>query len=170
MGVAPIMASKGAVHDEKDTASSGSSGKEHVDKFESNKETAAREGIYDLDTSATSNLNAVFENPLAGIPREQLMSDVAAFCDKFGLSEYLHVFQKGALVSQSPANALDLPELDPDERNWLSQEHTNKWRQPWRLYWLVCKLKITNGKSFSIANADRYLSHGFSCRCCPGHG
>ena len=133
------MASKGTVHDEKDTVSSGSSGKEHVDKLETKEAAAARDNIYDVEATDTSNLNAVFENPLAGIPREQLMSDVAAFCDKFGLSEHTELFQKGALVSQSPSTALDLPELSPDEKEHLSREHTHKWSQPWRLYWLVCK-------------------------------
>ena len=41
-----------------------------------------------LDTYATANLNAVFENPLAGLSRAALMEDVDEFCRKFDLMDH----------------------------------------------------------------------------------
>lgn len=86
-----------------------------------------------------ASVTAVFENPLAGIPREQLFSDVAHFCKNNNLEHHLEVFQKGALISQDPANAANMPELTDYEREAVIREHTHKWSQPGMLYFLAGK-------------------------------
>lgn len=95
-------------------------------------------GVHDIENRARGSLNAVFENPLAGIPREQLFNDVVEFCQKYGLMDHVETFKKGALISQNPTIATSLPELSDDERNALEREHTHKWSQPWQLYFLAC--------------------------------
>ncbi|KAI7977394.1 hypothetical protein EIK77_004810 [Talaromyces pinophilus] len=97
-------------------------------------------GILDpenIHNRPADNLNVVFENPLANVPRDQLLKDVEEFCQKFNLMEHVDDFRKGALVSQNPAAAMDLTELTDEEKNILLREHTHKWHQPWQLYWLV---------------------------------
>lgn len=89
------------------------------------------------------NLNVVFENPLANVPRDQLLKDVEDFCQKYNLMEHVDDFRKGALVSQNPAAAMDLTELTDEEKNILLREHTHKWHQPWELYWLVSKSRLS---------------------------
>jgi hypothetical protein len=91
----------------------------------------------EVENRGANNLNAVFENPLAGIPREQLLRDVEDFCSKYNLMADLEVFQRGALISQSPESATSIPELDETEREALTREHTHKWSQPWQLYFLA---------------------------------
>lgn len=86
-----------------------------------------------------SHLNAVFENPLAGIPRQQLFKEVEDFCRKFDLMDDVETFKKGALISQNPETATTLPELNEFEREALIREHTHKWHQPWQLYFLASK-------------------------------
>lgn len=95
----------------------------------------------DVEDIGRDHLNAVFENPLAGIPREQLVRNVEEFCKKYQLEEYRETFVKGALISQDPANAINLPELTEEEREALIREHTHKWSQPWKLYWLASELE-----------------------------
>lgn len=90
-----------------------------------------------------SHLNAVFENPLAGIPRDRLMKDVQEFCLRFNLMDDLETFQKGALVSQNPEAAATMPELNDFEKETLIREKTHKWSQPWQLYWLASKCLIS---------------------------
>lgn len=102
-----------------------------------------RAGILDIEGSAPGNLNAVFENPLAGIPREQLFKDVVEFCQKYNLMDHVETFKKGALISQDPASATSLPELSEHEREALEREHTHKWSQPWQLYFLACMREKT---------------------------
>ncbi|KAL4877004.1 hypothetical protein BJY04DRAFT_231155 [Aspergillus karnatakaensis] len=99
-------------------------------------------GIYDVECQDRNKLSAVFENPLAGVPREELLDDVDRFCDRFGLMEYRTLFRKGALISQNPAVAETLPELTKDEREALRRETTHKWSQPWQLYFMasMCSL------------------------------
>ena len=89
-----------------------------------------------LDVSR-NKLNAMFENPLGGIPREQLMKDVNDFCAKFDLMQYNDTFRKGALVAQNPHAVQSMGDLDDREKMLLEREHTHKWSQPKTLYYLV---------------------------------
>lgn len=82
---------------------------------------------------------AMFENPLAGISREQLFADVDEFCDRHSLSEYNELFRKGALVAQNPSGAQDLDILNQADKHILEREHTHKWSHPRQLYYLVSK-------------------------------
>lgn len=100
--------------------------------------TEGGNAIYDVESrTSNSKLNAVFENPLARVSREQLMADVERFCEKYNLMDHVDVFKKGALVSQNPDAAMDLPELDEDDREALRRETTHKWSQPAALYHLT---------------------------------
>lgn len=114
-------------------------------KATNSEKTEEGNGLYDVESRASSGkLNAVFENPLARVSREQLMTDVKNFCEKFDLTDHVEVFKKGALVSQNPEGALDLPELDDDDREALRRETTHKWSQPAALFHLASKLSTTN--------------------------
>ena len=110
---------------------SGSVDPQHVE------EKKKRAPYDDLEGIAPDRLNAIFENPLSGISREDLMRDVEEFCTKFELTDHLDDFKKGALVSQNPHKIAELPELTEDDRYNLTREVTNKWSQPFPLYWLA---------------------------------
>ena len=91
-------------------------------------------------------LSATFENPLANIPKKQLLSDVETFCKQHNLQEYMDEFKRGALVAQSPSEAHTLHDLSSDDKVALEREQTHRWSQPWQLYWLAsecafCKIK-----------------------------
>ncbi len=81
---------------------------------------------FNVEAVAPNRLNAVFENPLADIPREQLMVDVTQFCEHFGLMEYIDAFKKGALVSQNPNNTQNLNELSDEDKLILENEYAHK--------------------------------------------
>lgn len=104
-----------------------------------------------------SHLNAVFENPLAGIPRDRLMKDVQEFCLQFNLMDDLETFQKGALVSQNPVGAATMPELSEFEKETLIREKTHKWSQPWQLYWLASKCLISHRTCLLLAACFRMM-------------
>ena len=126
-----------STHDEKvERASESPPRAEHVH------DAKERDSIYDIEGRSRTQVTAVFENPLAGIPREQLFEDVDKFCVQYGLQEYQEVFRKGALVSQNPHAAQDLPELNEEEKKFLEREVTHKWSQPWQLYFMACKLSL----------------------------
>lgn len=65
-------------------------------------------------------------NPLAGISKEELLLRVSAFCVEVGLQEHLSVFQKGALVAQSPSDFENISELDEDDKYHLRREITRR--------------------------------------------
>ncbi|KAL1971067.1 hypothetical protein VTN77DRAFT_18 [Rasamsonia byssochlamydoides] len=112
--------------------------------------------IYDIHERPADKLNVVFENPLAGIPREQLLEDVERFCKQYNLEEHLDAFKKGALVSQNPAAAQDLVELTDEEKTALRREHTHKWHQPWQLYWLVIMCSL----AAAVQGMDETVNNG----------
>ncbi|KAJ9207367.1 hypothetical protein DTO164E3_641 [Paecilomyces variotii] len=118
--------------------------KEHESPVSQEHAELAREGrgVFDIDERPTNKLSAVFENPLAGVPRERLFEDVEKFCKEFGLEEHVETFKKGALVSQNPSGAQDLVELSQEEKEFLRREHTNKWSQPWQLYFMAAMCSL----------------------------
>lgn len=104
--------------------------------------TVEKEDVYDVGSPPPNKLSAVFQNPLANVPREKLFEDVELFCNKFNLTQHLETFQKGALISQNPAGALDLVELTEEDKNVIRREHTHKWSQPWALYSMVAMCSL----------------------------
>ena len=93
--------------------------------------------VPDTQDVSRNKLNAMFENPLGGIPRDQLMADVDEFCAKFDLMSYNELFRKAALVAQKPHSVSTMTELSEDDKYHLEREHTHKWAQPKMLYYLV---------------------------------
>lgn len=124
-----------------------SNGKDENPPSYAHAEKKETSGLPDVE-GTRNHLNAVFENPLASIPRQQLFKDVEEFCRKFDLMDDVETFKKGALVSQNPESATILPELSEFERESLVREHTHKWHQPWQLYFLASKCAAFLGESF----------------------
>ena len=56
-------------------------------------------------TPPYSNADGKLANPLRGIPRDQLMTDVEVFAKERGLTHILSDLQKGALIAQDPEGA-----------------------------------------------------------------
>ncbi|KIX97132.1 uncharacterized protein Z520_07246 [Fonsecaea multimorphosa CBS 102226] len=103
-----------------------------------------------------SKLSAAFENPLSGIPKEQLLEEVEVFCRDHNLMEYLDVFRKGALVAQSPNATDSIVELSPEDRQVLEREHTHRWSQPFTLYWLVIMCSL----AAAVQGMDETVNNG----------
>jgi hypothetical protein len=76
-------------------------------------------------------------NPLAGIPKEQLLRDVEEFATAHEITDILPVLIKGALVSQSPHHADKIRELDDEDRQILAEETTRRWKHPKVLYFTI---------------------------------
>ncbi|KAL1959868.1 hypothetical protein VTO42DRAFT_1013 [Malbranchea cinnamomea] len=113
--------------------------------------------ILDIESRMqTTNLSAVFENPLASIPREKLMADVERFCERFNLTDHVEAFKKGALVSQNPHSALELGELNEEEKAALRREKTHKWSQPKALYHLAIMCSI----AAAVQGMDETVNNG----------
>ena len=77
------------------------------------------------------------QNPLAGIPRHTLLSNVEQFANDAGMAEHIPLLKKGALVAQDPPAFEQIDELDQVERDALRNEVLHKWRQPISLYFTV---------------------------------
>jgi sugar porter (SP) family MFS transporter len=82
---------------------------------------------------------AQLTNPLAGMGEADVLRDVDTWVRERGLEHELDTFRRGALLArvintQGAFEQLDLPE---DERDVLRREHTNRWSQPFMLYFVV---------------------------------
>lgn len=95
---------------------------------------------------AARSLEARVRNPLEGIPRDELMQNVADFAAARGLTEHLAILRKGALVAQNPSDIHLLEGTDealtPEQAAVLERERTNKWAMPARLFWTIAMCSI----------------------------
>lgn len=79
--------------DEKGTRSFDSGTTQNV---EDTRRGSRRKSYLDVDFE---KLSAAFENPLANIGKEQLLSDVETFCQENDLMEHIEEFRKGTLTA-----------------------------------------------------------------------
>jgi sugar porter (SP) family MFS transporter len=89
-----------------------------------------------------NNVSAKIQNPLAGVPEDQLMRNVQAFAQHHQLIHISDILKRGALVAQDPANFDRVDSLHDDERAALRDEVEHKWRQPRALYFTVILCSI----------------------------
>ncbi|KFX93397.1 hypothetical protein O988_06847 [Pseudogymnoascus sp. VKM F-3808] len=92
-----------------------------------------------------SNISGRIENPLSGIPRATLLSDVEKFAEEKGLSEHVALLQKGALVAQDPHNYEDITgehALTTVEIADLRNEILKKWSHPRTLYLTIALCSV----------------------------
>lgn len=82
------------------------------------------------------------QNPLASIPKRQLLRDVDEFATKYGIEDALPLLRKGALIAKDPANFETVEGLTDDERDSIRREITHKWRQPWSMYFTIILCSI----------------------------
>lgn len=93
----------------------------------------------------TANLEAKIKNPLAGIPKHELMAQVEDFADEKCLAEYTDLLKKGALIAQDPEKYEDIPgehQLTQEECDALQAEVQHKWRIPRMLYVTIVTCSI----------------------------
>jgi hypothetical protein len=114
---------------------------------------ARKKSFIDVDED---HLSAAFENPLAGVSKEQLLQDVEAFCRDNNLMDHVETFRKGALVAQNPRNTASIVELNDEERIILDREHTHRWSQPLTLYWLVIMCSL----AAAVQGMDETVNNG----------
>ena len=112
------------------------------DKVEGASKTSRDVLHTDTIEAPAEKLNALFQNPLEGISKDQLMKDVENFCQEHGLMDHVRSFRKGALVAQHAGNPRDIEELSEEDIAHLEWQTEHKWRQPWRLYWLCGEQSI----------------------------
>ncbi|KAK7707714.1 hypothetical protein SLS57_009229 [Botryosphaeria dothidea] len=115
-----------------------------------------KKDVLDIQETDRGHLNAVFENPLANVPREQLMRDVEEFCHKFDLMDHVDLMKQGALVAQNPSSYQDMPEISDEDKMYLEREKTHKWDQPWQLYWLVSMSSL----AAAVQGMDETVNNG----------
>ena len=74
----------------------------------------------------------------SGKSEDELMEDVDAFVEKNDLHDIHDLLKKAALVAQDKSNFDRLPQLNEEERRFLREEKTHKWRQTKTLYCELC--------------------------------
>lgn len=96
------------------------------------------------------------KNPLAGIPKDQLLQDVDSFATRHNLEDIREELRKGALVAQAPLSFEHISELEETDRIVLREEVTRRWKQPKVLYTTI----ILNSVAAAIQGWDQTGSNG----------
>lgn len=94
---------------------------------------------YDEKQGRRKSSTALLKNPLTGMSRQDILADVDAFVDEKGLSEHRDAFRKGALLAQvaNVDNGFEsIPDINETEKEVIRRETTNRWSQPFTLYFL----------------------------------
>ncbi|WVQ78619.1 hypothetical protein IAT38_000705 [Cryptococcus sp. DSM 104549] len=107
---------------------------EHVENLESNHASHV--------VNRNRNVSAKIQNPLRGIPKDQLLEMADRFCTEKDFDDKRDLFKRAALLSQNPNDFETIPELTEEDKHWVRREHTNKWDQTWPLYFLVIVCSI----------------------------
>ena len=100
--------------------------------------------------------NCSIKNPLAGIPKDQLLADVENYAHANDLTDILPDLRKGALVAQDPRGIDHIEELSAEERSILHAEITHRWRHPRILYFAI----VLNSIAAAIQGWDQTGSNG----------
>lgn len=88
----------------------------------------------------TNEVAAKLTNPLEGFSEEDVLRDVDQFVDEKGLEQYREEFRRGALLArvfQQPTGFETVTAISEEERDILRMEVTNRWKQPFQLYFLA---------------------------------
>ncbi|CCX07810.1 hypothetical protein FPQ18DRAFT_320635 [Pyronema domesticum] len=88
------------------------------------------------------NLEAKIQNPLADIPRDQLIREVNTFANDNGLAEIAPLLQRGALVAQNPDGFESMDEITEEEKQHIRNETLHKWKHPMALYYTIAICSI----------------------------
>lgn len=109
------------------------------ERFGANKLATDDVSSHDASNSVTMphSEDVKFSNPLAGIPKEQLLCNVEAFAQEKGLTDELEMLQKGALLAQRPAEYEEIVELSQAEKDAVAHEYAHKWSHPKLLYMTI---------------------------------
>ncbi|KAK9370563.1 hypothetical protein V1509DRAFT_616184 [Lipomyces kononenkoae] len=103
-----------------------------------------------------NNVGGEIKNPLAGVPKDQLVSDVESFAEAYGLEDQKSLLIKGALAAQNPSNIYNIPELDENDCRVLAEETTHRWKHPKMVYFTI----ILNSIAAAIQGWDQTGSNG----------
>ncbi|KAH9814224.1 hypothetical protein DFH28DRAFT_972700 [Melampsora americana] len=112
-------------------------------------------GYADPSMNELTKLSAKLENPLAGKSAKELISDAEHFCEVHQLNEYVDMFTRAALLAADPNNLDRIPNITEDERKWIESEKTNRWKQPWTIYYVAIissMAAIVQGMDESVVN------------------
>ncbi|KAK6530106.1 hypothetical protein TWF694_003478 [Orbilia ellipsospora] len=107
------------------------------------------------DVDKMQKISKKLENPLADIPREQLIHLAEKFSDDFDLGDR-ELFVRAAMVAQNPREYSSVPGLPDEERDWIEKETTHKWHHPWQLYFLA----IANAMAAVVQGMDETVVNG----------
>ncbi|KAF7289149.1 MFS domain-containing protein [Mycena indigotica] len=104
--------------------------------------------------------NRKLDNPLRGIPRERLLSDVELFAEEKGLKDILLELRKGALVAQDPAAFESVDLLEENDKYHIRRETTHRYSQTWSLYYMVVMSSLAaavQGMDESVINGAQII-------------
>ena len=83
------------------------------------------------------------------------MQDVDRFAAQHDLQDVVHLLRKGALAAQRPLEFDQIEELDDEDKAFLLQERTHKWKHPRTLYFTI----ILNSIAAAIQGWDQEVTH-----------
>ena len=76
-------------------------------------------------------------NPLTGIPKEELLRQVEVFAQEKGITDELECLKRGALLAQRPADFQSIEEPSEEEKKAVAHQYALRWSHPFLLYMTI---------------------------------
>lgn len=109
------------------------------------------------------------QNPLYGISKKELLSQVEDFAKEKGMEDITSFLQKGALIAQNPSHFETIQELDGEDKEAIRRETTRKlrrcasqpkphfpldrWSQPRDLYFTVILCSVAAAVQYVLPHS-----------------
>ncbi|KAF5652782.1 sugar transporter [Fusarium sp. NRRL 25303] len=146
----------------------------HIEQADHRQESAVEKAGREIVVNMTQNNAGEIKNPLAGIPKPELLQDVESYAQKHDLGDALRHLRKGALVAQRPGEFESIDELDETDREALRTERDHRWHHPKSLYYTIFLNSLSaaiqgwdqtgsNGANLSFPQAFDIADHGEAC-------
>ena len=91
---------------------------------------------------ARDNVNAKLANPLAGLLLEELLDRGESYARENDMEDLVEDFRRAAVLAQDPMGFDRHKMFSEEEKAVLREEYTNKWKQPWELYFMVIMCSV----------------------------
>ncbi|GAA6050068.1 hypothetical protein NBRC10513_001374 [Rhodotorula toruloides] len=109
--------------------------------------------------------NQLLANPLMNKSESELCRGVDEFVERTGMTDIRELLYRAALVAQDRHNFERLHQLSEEEKVFLREEKTHKWRQTKTLYWQIfmCSMgAVVQGMDETVINgANLYYPRQF---------
>ncbi|KAJ1026592.1 hypothetical protein NDA13_003969 [Ustilago tritici] len=100
-------------------------------------DASSHDGYIHRATSKVEAEASTMNNPLTGIPKEELLRQVEVFAQEKGITDELECLKRGVLLAQRPADFQSIEEPSEEEKKAVAHQYARRWSHSLLLYMTI---------------------------------